>query len=196
MTDGTGIDPAGFPPEFIAALQLLAGAVEAVARAGHPRPVLVGGAAVELWTSGRYLSGDFDLVVADPAPIESALLVRGFRREDRAGHIQRGLYHPQLGMSVEFVSGQLFDGLADRDRLIRLAISDGNRIVVIPPEDVIADRLGQQAAASGNDETQLSLARLVYSLVKGVDETYLLRRVAEETGEPVSLSGLKRLLSA
>jgi hypothetical protein len=189
------IDPGGFPQKFLAALGLIAEAAEAFARAGQGRPVLVGGAAVELWTTGRYLSGDFDLVAADPAPIESALIERGFRREDRRGHIVRGLYHPALGMGVEIVSGQLLDGRADRTRLVLVNLGDDKRVLVIPPEDVIADRLGQQEAASRSDRRQLALARLVYAIADEIDEPYLLRRVREETGSAISAEQLKELLA-
>jgi len=185
----------GFPPEFLAALRILADASEDAAVGGHPRPVLVGGAAVELWTSGRYVSGDFDLVTSDPSPIERALLARGFRREDRSGYLLRGLYHPMLGIGVEFVSGQLFDGRSDRSRLRSVDVGDGKKIVVIPPEDVIADRLGQDAAASGSDRRQLVLARMVYQLAQDLDAAYLLRRVADETGVSVTDTELRELLS-
>jgi hypothetical protein len=173
----------GFPPDFVAALRLLGAAMEAVARQGHPVPVLVGGAAVELWTIGRYVSGDFDLVVADPAPIEAALIARGFRREDRDGHLLRGLYHPELGIGIEVVSGVLFDGLADRAR-IRLVETAGGNIRVIPPEDVIADRLGQYAADRQHGQGQLALARMVFRLAAGCDFAYLLTRVRQEMVEP------------
>ncbi len=195
MTAAARIDPAGFPPEFVAALRILADAVDEIVRAGQPSPIIVGGAAVELWTSGRYLSGDFDLVTPSPVPLEEALVARGFRREDRSGHIVRGLYHPTLGIGVECVSGQLFDGHADRDRLVKVDIGGGRHLFVIPPEDVIADRLGQDAAASGNDRSQLRLARTVYSLAKGLDEAYLSRRVSEEVGTALSILELRKMLS-
>jgi hypothetical protein len=144
-------------------------ASEDVASAGLPRPVLVGGAAVEVWTNGRYVSGDFDLVTPDSEPIERALIARGFRREDRAGCLLRGLYHPTLGIGIEFVSGRLFAGRSDSSRLWSFHLGDQKRVVVIPPEDVIADRLGQHAATSGNDRTQLVLAQMVYALAGNID---------------------------
>ena len=100
--DNTGPAP-GYPDDFLAALRLLGMAMEEVAAAGQQRPVLVGGAALELWTAGQYVSRDLDLVAVDPAPIEAALIARGFRREDRRGHLLRGLHHPELGIGVECV---------------------------------------------------------------------------------------------
>jgi hypothetical protein len=84
--------PDGFTPEFVEALRLLGSAMEEVTAAGQQCPVLVGGAALELWTTGRYVSGDFDLVGVDPRPMEEALIKRGFRREDRRGHLSRSLH--------------------------------------------------------------------------------------------------------
>ncbi len=48
--------------EFVEALVLLADAFERVVASGHARPVLVGGAAVEFYTGGAVVSGDFDVV--------------------------------------------------------------------------------------------------------------------------------------
>jgi hypothetical protein len=77
--------PDRFTPECIEALRLLGSAMEEVTAANQQCPILVGGAALQLWTTGRYVSGDFDLVGVDPKPMEEALIKRGFRREDRRG---------------------------------------------------------------------------------------------------------------
>lgn len=63
---------------------------------GFARPVLVGGAAVEFYTGGAVVSGDFDIVAGSLGPIEAALIELGFVRENRQGHLLRGLYHPAL----------------------------------------------------------------------------------------------------
>jgi hypothetical protein len=188
--------PDGFPPDFVAALRLLGAAVEEVVQAGHPAPVLVGGAAVELWTSGGYVSGDFDLVTADPAPLEAALIARGFRGEDRKGWIARALYHPDLDIGIEFVSGALFDGLADRNRIVPVRVGEAAVVRVIPPEDVVADRLGQYSSNPVAERRQLALARMVYRLATDVDPAYLLERVRQEMVEPaMTEAALLRLLS-
>ena len=49
-------------PEFLEGLNLIVAAVEKMAGRGRPRPVLVEGAAVELWTGSAVMSGDFDLI--------------------------------------------------------------------------------------------------------------------------------------
>ncbi len=74
------------------ALRLISSAMEELRAANLQCPVVAGGAAMQLWTTGRYLPGDFDLVGVDPTPMETTLITRGFRREDRPGHLTRGLY--------------------------------------------------------------------------------------------------------
>ena len=49
-------------PEFEAALELFASVSAAVVRRGFAAPVLVGGAAVELYSGSAIATGDFDLV--------------------------------------------------------------------------------------------------------------------------------------
>ncbi|MBM3538493.1 MAG: hypothetical protein FJX55_11735, partial [Alphaproteobacteria bacterium] len=88
---------------------------------GATRPILVGGAAVELYTSGAVTSGDFDLVTADDEKLASALEAAGFQRH--AGD-PRQLAHPELQMAVEFVSGPLMDGRADLTRLYVFQVGD------------------------------------------------------------------------
>ncbi len=51
-------------PEFVAGLELLARISTEMARRGFGRPVLVGGAAVEIYSGGIVATGDFDIVVA------------------------------------------------------------------------------------------------------------------------------------
>ncbi len=177
----------GFSSEFLAALRLLGSAMEEVAAAGFPRPILVGGAALQLWTTGLYVSGDFDLLAVDPAPMEAALIARGFRREDRRGRLLRGLYHPGLTMGVEFISGQLFDGLADVTRLRLVVVGPEARVTVIPVEDVIADRLGQYQAHPAGSRALLDQAGLAWSLASDIDRAYLDRRIRAETAGTMDL---------
>jgi len=170
-------------------------AMEEVAAAGHQRPVLVGGAALELWTAGRYVSRDIDLVVVDPAPIEAALIAHGFRREDRRGHLLRGLYHPELAIGVECVSGALFDGRADRRFLRMIRIDEGSVVQVIPVEDVIADRLGQYCSNRSASADLLQQAVLAYRLATEVDAAYLDHRIRDETAQELDLPALERLVA-
>jgi len=185
--------PDGFTSEFVEALRLIGNAMEELRAANLQCPILVGGAALQLWTTGRYVSGDFDLVGVDPSPMETALIARGFRREDRRGHLMRGLYHPTLDLGVEFVSGRLFDGNADPERLRLVAIDPASLVLVIPVEDVIADRLGQYVANPAGSRTLLRQAALAWSLAAEIDRAYLDQRIKTETIGTLDLARFEEL---
>jgi hypothetical protein len=129
----------------------------------------------------------------DPTPIEAALVARGFQREDRPGHLMRGLYHPTLDLGVEFVSGRLFDGNADPERLRLVTIGPGSQVLVIPVEDVIADRLGQYAANPAGSRALLRQAVLACSLAVEIDRSYLDARIKTETVGTLDLARFDEL---
>jgi hypothetical protein len=106
-----------FRPEFIEALELLATAIDRLEARGLAPPVLVGGAAVELYTGGQVTSGDFDFVSPVQPEFFSELQKVGFERPRRAGWLTRSLWHPRLAFGVQVVSGSLMDGNADPARI-------------------------------------------------------------------------------
>jgi hypothetical protein len=159
------------------------------------RAVLVDGAALQLWTTGRYMSGDFDLIGIDPTPMEAALIARGFRREGRSGHLLRGPYHPTLDIGVESVSGRLFDGNADQARLRLISIGPGSQVLVIPVEDVIADRLGQYVANPAGSRALRAQASLAWSLAVEIDRSCLDKRIRIETVETLELARFEELMA-
>ncbi len=173
------------PPDFWHALTLLGRACERYRGTGR-HAVIVGGAAVAFYTQGAVLSGDFDLV-ADQS-FEAALLAEGFRKEDRTGHLLRGYYHldaPRYGF--EIVSGALFDGRADRDKILSVKIAEDAEVLFPPVEDLIADRLAQYASSRERDDDMLMQARLLKDLALECDLSYLTRRIIEESGDPAAL---------
>lgn len=180
-----------FRPEFIEALSLLARASDDVASKGYERPILVGGAAVEFNTGSAVVSGDFDFVTPDQRAFEEALIVRGFRKEDRAGRLLRGLYHPDLMLGVEVVSGSLFDGRSDLSRIQLVEIVDGKAIAIAPVEDLIADRLGQYVSTEARVPEMLDQAVKMLQFADHLDETYLDKRIRDETAGQLGLGYLK-----
>lgn len=60
----------------------------------------------------------------------------------------------------------------------------GNAIVFAGPEDLIGDRMGQQAVASPTDRSRLYQARLILALTPGLDEPLMVRRIEEAGGDP------------
>jgi hypothetical protein len=116
----------------------------------------------------------------------------GFRQKDRAGWKRGGFYHPALLIGVEFVSGAYFDGYGDRAR-IRLLDLESGAIPVAAVEDLIADRMGQWEAANRRAPEMLRQAQLLMALAGELDDTYLDRRIREETAGGCNLSALKAL---
>jgi hypothetical protein len=172
-----------FRRAYVDTLKLLARAFALYEAQGYRQPIIVGGAAVEYYTHGGIESGDFDLVEANEQALGEALQAVGFRREDRAGHLLRGFYHPDLLTGVEVVSGFLFDGRTDRSRLGVLPL-DGTKILFPPVEDLIADRLAQYEASKRQDPEMLEQARYLLALAEQIDDGYLIKRVVEEGGDP------------
>lgn len=171
--------------EFVEAFELLGAAFEEVVNAGYPRPVLVGGAAVEFYTGGAVVSGDFDVVTPVHEQLEKALLHRGFQRPSGLGVLVRGLTHPRLQIGVEFVSGQLFDGVSDKAR-IQLVLTESGGIAVPPVEDMIADRMGQYCSNPQGHCEMLEQAIKLYKITvsrleSSLDREYLDRRIIYET---------------
>lgn len=147
---------------------------------------------MEFYTGGAVTTGDFDLVAPDQDAIENALVDVGFRREDRPGRLMRGLYHPRLNIGVEVVGSRLFDGAADPDRAIDIEVLD-YRVRIAAIEDMIADRLGQYAGNPSGSADMLDQAVKLWQFAprSEIDETYLDRRIREETAGDWSLADLK-----
>lgn len=185
----------GVRPEFYYALELIGQACARLAAKGQALPVLVGGAVVEWYTASAYMSGDFDLLIAVTEPMTDELLVLGFRHEDRPGWLRRGFYHPDFDFGVEFVSGQLFDGLADRTRIQTLRLSETSFIPMVPPEDIIADRMGQYLADPQHGGPLLAQAKRVFIILEtSINHDYINRRLHDETAGEISLDAFKRLI--
>lgn len=172
------------PDDFLLVLQRLADAFEALRQKTGESAILVGGAAVELYTGGAYSTGDFDVHVTDAGSFRSFLENVGFIREDQIGYLKNFWYLPEVARyGVQIVGGQLFDGRCDRTRIRLLTTESGSSFALPPVEDLIADRLGQHAVASPTDTSMLLQARLLLSLAEEIDHAYLRKRVQDEGGD-------------
>lgn len=97
---------------------------------GDSGPILVGGAAVELYTGGAYSTGDLDFVGRVPPSVEQTLREHGFTRQGRHW------IHEEGRVFVEFPSASLGEG----ERAVELEL-EGHRVRVLAPEALIVDRL-------------------------------------------------------
>lgn len=166
-------------PEFEAALRVFARASGVMTAHGFEAPVLVGGAAAELYSGSAINTGDFDVVTGRQQAFEDALVELGFARPPAPGHTSSGMVHPELKLGFEVVSGTLLDGAADRSRVRIFDVGNDGRIAVISLEDMIADRLGQYA--SGTAPELLEQAKKLHALSDALDLDYLDRRIRQET---------------
>ncbi|MCC4238724.1 hypothetical protein [Thalassospira povalilytica] len=181
-----------YRPELVEALKLVAEASDAVAADGHQRPVLVGGAAVELATLGELISGDLDIVTPWQADFEAALEKAGFVRSVGPGSFSRGFQHPNLSLGVEVVGSTLMDGRGSYDRVFLLRLDNGRAVSVICIEDLIADRMAQYNCPPNYDLQALDQAEKLYQLAFELDKTYLDKRIVEETSGDFDLAFLEK----
>jgi len=177
-----------FRSEFREALSLLAQVCDEVVRRWYPLPVLVGGAAVEFYTSGDAMTADADFVTPYHDVFEEILPKYGFVFVDRPGRRMRRFRHPSLDLGVEVVSDDLYPG-SDPARIRLVRTAGGGRIAIYPVEDVIADRLGQYAEDSRAE--MLGQAIQLYQLATELDEAYLEARIRDQTHGDWSLARLK-----
>lgn len=161
------------------ALRLLARISVEMDEAGFRPPVLVGGGAVEVYTRGAVMTGDFDLACGRQDILEAVMQKHGFVRPSGPGVATRGWVHPDFRLGFECVADSLLDGLADRTMVQLVDLSPDGEVAVIAPEDIIADRMGQYASGSAPD--MLGQARALYALCEGLDFDYMQRRIAQET---------------
>lgn len=178
-----------YRPEFEAALRVLARISTAMDEAGYRPPVLVGGAAVELYTHGAVTTGDFDLTCGRQDILEAEMQREGFVRPSGAGVATRGWIHPELKLGFECVSDKLLDGLADREMVQIVSLAPYGDIALISPEDIIADRMGQYASGAAHD--MLGQARALFAICEGLDLHYMERRISEETNGKYGLQDLQ-----
>ena len=94
-------------------------------------PVLVGGAAVELYTVGAYTTGDVDLVGTVTPRVARALTAAGFERHGRHW------IHEASQLFVEFPASAL-----DAQEEAGWIEFQGRRVLIISVEDLLVERLG------------------------------------------------------
>ncbi|GGB25546.1 hypothetical protein GCM10011380_13880 [Sphingomonas metalli] len=178
-----------YRPEFEAALRLFARASEAMKAQGYGVPILVGGGAVELYSNSAITTGDFDIVTPRQEEFERQLVTLGFEKPQGLGHTPLGWVHPTLRLGFEIVSSTLYDGMADRDRVVLVDLGDDGEAAIVAIEDLIADRMGQYA--SGSAPEMLEQARRLYRLHADADRGYMEGRIRHESAGDYGVSDLE-----
>lgn len=178
-----------FRPEFEAALRLFARVSSAMIDRGLAAPVLVGGGAVELYTASAISTGDLDLVTPWQEEFEAVLRDFGFSKPGGTGHTQLGWVHPTLRLGFEVVSSSLYDGMADRERVMMFDLGADGSAAIVSIEDMIADRMGQYA--SGTAPEMLVQAQSLFDIHKRADLAYMDKRIRYETGGDFGVADLQ-----
>ncbi|MDO8914540.1 MAG: helix-turn-helix domain-containing protein [Coriobacteriia bacterium] len=149
-------------------LRLVALLTKAVVALGWSAPVIVGGCAVQYYTSGNYSTIDIDLVGASE-PVAQVLESWGFLREGRHW------YDAELKFAIEVPGGQLDPHEAARVFGVRV---EGVTAYIIGIEDLIIDRLN--ACVHWKDAESCRWARVMRLTAPELDEDYLEERAAAE----------------
>jgi hypothetical protein len=179
-----------YRPEFEAALRLFARVSEAMDQRGLPRPILVGGAAAELYTTSALTTGDFDFCSPVQPELEEEMQRLGFVKPSGPGQLTKGWIHPDLQLGFETVATTPMDGNVDRAHILLVQpIGESAQFRVISVEDLIADRMGQYASGTAAD--RLYQAQLLLSLHPDADLEYLERRVREESAGDYGVEDIK-----
>ena len=178
-----------YRPEFEAALRLFARVSEGMKARGLLAPVLVGGAAVEIYSNSAINTGDFDIVTPSQGEFEEELQRHGFVRPSGPGKATRGWIHSELALGFEVVSRNLLDGMAERARVRLINFGEDGEISVVSVEDMIADRMGQYA--SGAAREMLEQARRLFILHADADLDYMDQRIRYESGGDYGVSDLQ-----
>jgi hypothetical protein len=154
-------------PEGPARTAALVGWIQGLFSDKGSAPVLVGGAAVELYTLGAYTTGDLDLVGTVTPEAAAALADAGFERQGRHW------IHEEAQVFVEFPGAAL--GPNEKASWLEL---EGHRVRIISAEDLLVDRLGAweywQSAVDGLNALLLWRARK-----DGMDIERVERRISE-----------------
>lgn len=130
---------------------------------------VVGGAAVQFYTQGDYVTCDLDSILQGDTKeiIESIMTRLGFKRTTNYRHFE----HASFGFTVEFPPSPVSVGSRVINQVNNINTEEG-LVRVIKLEDIIMDRI--IAAVEWKDEPSLSQAKLLWiKNKKQIDLDYL-----------------------
>lgn len=178
--DALGLTSALQLPEGHERTAALAAWVQSLFSSDASRPVLVGGAAVEIYSGGTYTTGDLDFVGTVPSEVAARLEAAGFERQGRHW------IHEAGQVFLEFPGSHL----EPPEQAVRLQVGAW-QIFALSPEDVLVDRLAAwqfwRSALDG-----VTSFHLWQKLSHGLDLSRL-ERAAEIRGVRQALESLQRL---
>ncbi|MCL6599899.1 MAG: nucleotidyltransferase [Alicyclobacillus macrosporangiidus] len=150
------------------------------------QPIVVGGKAVELYTTGSYATVDVDLVLSGYERAREVFERVGFEPKPLG---TRHWYHPGLQLPIEIPDTRLDGSL---DRVLRVDVGDGYHLYVIGIEDLILDRLRAAVHWKSTSDEEWALL-LLKTRWNDIDFAYLEQEAAKpEQGVADLLAALKR----
>lgn len=145
-------------------------------------PILVGGAALELYTAGGYATGDVDLALPTGPVVDRAFADLGFRKQGRFW------VREDLDLLFEAPAPAGLPG----ETAPRTEIDvEGMRVVVIGIEDLLLDRL-RAAVHWRSDEDRRWARRLALLYADRIDWRYVGERAAGHGEERAEVERLRR----
>lgn len=146
--------------------------------AGAPKPIVVGGQALEIYTQGSYTTGDIDLK-ANRKILFALLRELGFERTGRVW-VQR-----EWDIWVDWVGAALEEGRQAEEKTPEFVISAKNpslKVRVLSLEDLLIDRLA--AAKFWKDTESARWAKVLINMRRsgkfGFDMKYFMKRLKAE----------------
>lgn len=145
------------------------------------RPIVVGGSAVEFYTTGGYASADMDLVMLHPEDADRVLGASGFERRGRYWSL------PDTDLLVEFPGQTLTYAPGAYDRLTEVEMGDGLAATIIGIEDILIGRLYASVSEQRANDRRwaLEMAVLHYDRLDwdAVDALATTNGIAEAAGK-------------
>ncbi len=158
--------------DFAKRIEIMAIITEAMKNIGI-KPVIVGGHAVEFYTSGGYATMDIDMLCAcSISKVNSILKPLGFNKEGKYWV----LADENIYVAIEVPSGPL---AGDRNKITKVEINEGLNAYFIGIEDIIIDRLNRYKHWKEYSDEEWIIGMIILNY-KEIDWDYIYKRAEEE----------------
>jgi len=134
------------------------------------KPVIVGGCALEFYSTGGYATGDIDIIYYDRKLLGEKLDEWKFRKQGRHW------IHDELDIFIEVPGDALSE---DEEKRITLVEIEKLKVYLLGVEDLIIDRLNAFVHWKSTDDGYWA-KELLFIYGKKLDMKYLIKRCEEE----------------
>jgi hypothetical protein len=178
--------------DFVAALRLI-GSAAARLPYGVPEPVLVGQAAIELYSGGLWPpTRQIELLTTDANRLQPELMEMGFHTDECSPSDVRNLWHPTIDRCISIAVRPPLDADVVAVEIGSSGGHDPATIRVAGIEELIADQISDWLRTGGRRSEITTLVQVLVELGRaGVAgpfrPAYLQRRLAQQTGGEVVL---------